>query len=48
MIPAGSMTCAIISGHFHLPIVMGIGAALALGAVVGLVNGLLVVRTAVP
>ena len=48
MVPAGSMTCAIISGHFHLPIVVGVGAALALGALVGLINGLLVVRTAVP
>ena len=48
MVPAGSMTCAIVSGHFHLPIVLGVGAALTLGAVVGLINGLLVVRTAVP
>ncbi len=48
MIPAGSMTCAIISGHFHLPILLGIGAALALGACVGLINGILVIRTAVP
>ncbi len=48
MVPAGSMTCAIISGHFGLPIAFGVGAALALGALVGLINGLLVVRTAVP
>ena len=48
MIPAGSMTVAIISGHFHAPILVGIGAALVLGAVVGLINGVLVVRTAVP
>lgn len=48
MIPAGSMTVAIISGHFHAPILVGIGAALAVGVVVGLVNGLLVIRTAVP
>lgn len=48
MIPAGSMTCAIIAGHFDLPILLGVGAALVLGALVGLVNGLLVVRTAVP
>ena len=48
MVPAGSMTCAIISGHFGLPIALGVGAALALGALVGLINGLLVVRTAVP
>ncbi len=48
LIPAGSMTIAIISGHFDLPIVLGIGAALALGATVGFINGVLVVRTAVP
>jgi simple sugar transport system permease protein len=48
LVPAGSMTVAIVSGYFHLPIVLGIGAALALGALVGLINGLLVVRTAVP
>ena len=48
LIPAGSMTIAIISGHFQLPILVGIGAALALGALVGLINGILVVRTEVP
>ena len=48
MIPAGSVTVAIISGHFHAPILVGIVAALALGAVVGFINGLLVIRTAVP
>lgn len=48
MIPAGSMTVAIISGHFDMPIWMGIAGALCLGLVVGLINGFLVVRTAVP
>lgn len=48
MIPAGSMTVAILSGHFGLPIGVGIAAALGLGVLVGLVNGLLVVRTNVP
>lgn len=48
IIPAGSMTCAIISGHYDLPIWIGVGAALALGAVIGLINGILVIRTAVP
>jgi simple sugar transport system permease protein len=48
MVPAGSMTVAIISGHFQAPILVGIVAALALGAIVGFVNGLIVVRTAVP
>ena len=48
LIPAGSMTVAITSGYFELPIVLGIGAALGLGALVGFINGVLVVRTAVP
>jgi simple sugar transport system permease protein len=48
LIPAGSMTVAIISGHYGAPIFVGVIAALALGSVVGLINGLLVVRTAVP
>ncbi len=48
LIPAGSMTVAIISGHFHFPIAVGIIAGLSVGAVVGLINGILVVRTAVP
>ena len=42
------MTVAIISGHFHAPILVGIGTALAFGAIVGFINGLLVNRTAVP
>lgn len=48
MIPAGSMTIAIVSGHFGLPIEIGILCVLALGALVGLVNGVLTVRTTVP
>lgn len=48
MVPAGSMTTAIISGHYHLPIWLAIAAVILLGIVVGLVNGNLVVRTAVP
>jgi simple sugar transport system permease protein len=48
LIPAGSMTVAIISGHFGISIIVGILAALALGAAIGFVNGQLVVRTSVP
>ena len=48
MIPAGSITTAILSGYFGLPIWVGISGALALGVLVGLVNGLLTVRTTVP
>ncbi|OCX64438.1 ABC transporter permease [Thioclava sp. SK-1] len=48
MIPAGSMTVAIVSGHYGLPISVGIIATLGLGVVIGLINGLLTVRTSVP
>jgi simple sugar transport system permease protein len=48
MIPAGSMTTAILSGYYELPIAVGMMGALALGAVVGLINGVLTVRTTVP
>ena len=48
MIPAGAMTIAIVSGHFGAPILVGMAATLALGLIVGLVNGFLTVRTAVP
>jgi simple sugar transport system permease protein len=48
MIPAGSITTAIISGHYGLPIEVGMLAALGLGVLVGLINGLLTVRTTVP
>ena len=48
MIPAGSITTAILSGHYGLPIEAGMLAALGLGVLVGLVNGLLTVRTTVP
>ena len=48
MVPAGSMTIAIISGHYGLPIWLGIAAVFLLGITVGLINGVLVVRTAVP
>jgi simple sugar transport system permease protein len=48
MVPFGAMTVAVISGHYGLPIWLGIGATLVFGVVVGLVNGLMVVRTAVP
>lgn len=48
MIPAGSMTIAILSGYYELPIVVGILGTLIVGVVVGLVNGILTVRTSVP
>jgi simple sugar transport system permease protein len=48
VIPASSMTIAIVSGYYQLPIVVGIAAALCLGLLVGYINGALVVRTRVP
>lgn len=48
MVPAGAMSVAIISGHWGLPIYVGIIAALAFGVIIGLINGLMVIRTAVP
>jgi simple sugar transport system permease protein len=48
MIPAGAMTTAVISGYFGLPIAYGMLGALALGVLMGLVNGILTVRTSVP
>ena len=48
MVPASSMTVAIVSGYYESPILVGILAALALGLTIGFINGLLVVRTKVP
>ncbi|MGO7361543.1 ABC transporter permease [Rhizobium leguminosarum] len=48
MIPAGSMTVAVLSGYYDLPIWVGMFGALAFGLIVGLINGYLVVHTAVP
>ena len=48
MIPAGAITTALLSGHYGLPIEVGIISALGLGVVVGLINGILTTRTRVP
>lgn len=48
VIPASSMTMAIVSGYLGLPAPVGLVAALALGMAVGWVNGYLVVRTNLP
>jgi simple sugar transport system permease protein len=48
MVPAGAMLTAVIGGHYGLPVWYGIFATLAFGVIVGLVNGTMVVRTAVP
>jgi simple sugar transport system permease protein len=48
LIPAGSMTTAILSGYYGLPIAVGMLGAIGVGVLVGLVNGVLAVRTTVP
>jgi len=48
VIPASSMTIAIVSGFYGAPIAVGILAALGMGLAVGFINGILVVRTDLP
>jgi simple sugar transport system permease protein len=48
VLPASSLTVAIISGRYGLPIALGIAAALCVGLAVGVLNGLLVSRTRIP
>ncbi len=48
VLPASAMTVAITSGYFELPIMVGIIAALSVGALIGWVNGMIVTRTQVP
>lgn len=48
VIPASSLTVAIISGHYGAPEFVGITAAIGVGLLVGLANGILVNRTGVP
>ncbi len=48
MIPAGSMTTAILSGYYELPIIVGMLGAIGLGVIVGTINGILTNRTSVP
>lgn len=48
VLPASSLTVAIISGHFNLPLYFGVAGGLGVGLAVGLINGLLVTRTTIP
>ena len=48
VIPASSLTVAIISGHYDAPEAIGILAGLGVGLLVGFVNGYLVTRTSIP
>ena len=48
MVPAASMCIGILSGYYGLPILLGIVITLSFGVLIGLINGIVVVRTAVP
>jgi len=48
VIPAASLTVAIVAGFYHAPEIVGILAGLLVGLAVGFVNGLLVTRTTIP
>ncbi|MBV7380256.1 ABC transporter permease [Maritimibacter dapengensis] len=48
VVPASSVTCALLSGQFGLPAIVGIGGALSVGLLVGFVNGMIVTRTSIP
>ncbi len=48
MVPAAKISIAVVSGYYGLNIWIGIGVTLVIAAMVGWVNGMLVVRTNVP
>ncbi|MBL9050699.1 MAG: ABC transporter permease [Tabrizicola sp.] len=48
MVPFGAMTVAVVTGHYGMSIWLGVAVALSFGVIVGLVNGILVIKTAVP
>jgi simple sugar transport system permease protein len=48
MVAAGSIVVGILTGHFDQPLLVSVAAALAIGVVVGLANGLLVTTTGLP
>lgn len=48
MVPAASMCMGVLSGYYGLPTIVGIAITLSFGAFIGLINGVMVIRTAVP
>ena len=48
MVPGASMCIGVLCGYYGLPTLVGIAATLAFAVLVGWVNGIIVVRTAVP
>ena len=48
VLAASSMTLAVVSGYWNMPLGLGITLALLLGLITGLVNGIIVTRTELP
>lgn len=48
MLPAASMSMGVVSGYYGLPVPVGIAVTLGFAALVGWINGMLVIRTGVP
>ena len=48
IVPASSLTVALLANHFELPLPLGIAGGLGVGLLIGYINGLLVTRTTVP
>jgi simple sugar transport system permease protein len=48
IVPASSLTVALIANHFELPLPLGIAGGLCVGLLIGYINGYLVTRTTVP
>ena len=48
VVPAASMTTAMLAGHYDLPALVAILGGLGVGLAIGFVNGMLVTRTTIP
>jgi simple sugar transport system permease protein len=48
VLPAATMTVAIVCEHYQMPVIVGVFSALCMGAFVGFINGYIVTHTRVP
>jgi simple sugar transport system permease protein len=48
IVPASSLTVALIANHYEMPIILGIAGGLCVGMLIGYINGFLVTRTTIP
>lgn len=48
IVPASSLTVALMSNHYGMPIIVGISGGLLVGLLAGYINGQLVTRTTIP